>query len=48
LERDCLQYQSLIMGSKRIEALNASILEAKHVQTLDLSNNNIVDIALLS
>jgi len=32
------------MANKRIEALNNSILEGKHVKFLDLSGNNIVDI----
>lgn len=35
------------MANKRIEALNNSILEAKHVQFLDLQNNNIVDINIV-
>ena len=47
LERDAMQFLHLILANKRIEALNNSILEAKHVQVLDLSNNNIVDIAIL-
>lgn len=47
-DREAMQYLHLILASKRIEALNNSILEAKHVQFLDLSNNNIVDITVLS
>lgn len=35
-ERDSMQYLNLILANKRIEALNNSILEAKHVQVLDL------------
>jgi Leucine-rich repeat (LRR) protein len=46
-ERDSMQYLNLILANKRIEALNNSILEAKHVQVLDLQNNNIVDITIL-
>jgi Leucine-rich repeat (LRR) protein len=46
-DRESMQYLNLIMANKRIEALNNSILEAKHVQLLDLSNNNIVDINIL-
>jgi hypothetical protein len=46
-DRETMQYLHLILANKRIEALNNSILEAKHVQFLDLSNNNIVDIAVL-
>ena len=37
----------LILANKRIEALNNSILEAKHVLFLDLQNNNVVDISIL-
>jgi Leucine-rich repeat (LRR) protein len=47
-ERDTMQFLNLILANKRIEALNNSILEAKHVQFLDLQNNNIVDIAVLT
>jgi len=47
-ERDTMQFLHLILANKRIEALNNSILEAKHVQFLDLQNNNIVDIAVLT
>lgn len=46
-DRESFQYLSLTMASKRIEALNNSILEAKHVQFLDLQNNNIADINLI-
>jgi len=42
-----MQFQHLILANKRIEALNNSILEAKHVLFLDLSNNNVVDINVL-
>ena len=31
-----------------MEALNNAILEAKHVKIVDLSNNNIIDINLLT
>ena len=37
----------MILANKRIEALNNSILEAKHVRFLDLQNNNIVDITIV-
>ena len=47
-DREHMQYLHLILANKRIEALNNSILEAKHVQFLDLQNNNIVDIAVLA
>lgn len=47
-DRESMQYLNLILANKRIEALNNSILEAKHVQFLDLSNNNIVDISILA
>jgi len=47
-DREAMQFQHLILANKRIEALNNSILEAKHVTFLDLSNNNIVDIAVLA
>ena len=46
-EKDSLQYLNLIMANKRIEALNNSILDGKHVQHLDLSGNNIGDITVL-
>ena len=46
-DRESMQYLNLIMASKRIETLNNSILEAKHVQFLDLSNNNIVDVNVI-
>lgn len=42
-----MQFLDLILANKRIEALNNSILEAKHVLFLDLSNNNVVDINIL-
>lgn len=35
-DRENMQYLHLIMANKRIEQLNNSILEAKHVQLLDL------------
>ena len=47
-DRESMQFLHLVLASKRIEALNNSILEAKHVQFLDLQNNNVVDIALLA
>lgn len=47
-DREAMQYLHLILANKRIEALNNSILEAKHVQFLDLQNNNIVDIAIVA
>ena len=47
-DRDVMQYQNLILANKRIEALNNSLLEAKHVKFLDLSNNNIVDISVVA
>ncbi len=46
-ERDSLQFLDLVMANKRIEALNNSLLEFKHVQTLELSGNNIVDITVV-
>lgn len=46
-DRESMQYLNLTMSGKRIEALNNSILEGKHVQFLDLSNNNIVDVNVL-
>lgn len=46
-DRESMQYLNLVMANKRIEALNNSILEAKHVQFLDLSNNNIVDVNVI-
>ena len=42
-----MQYLHLILANKRIEALNNSVLEAKHVLFIDLQNNNIVDISIL-
>lgn len=42
-----MQFLSLILANKRIEALNNSILEAKHVTFLDLQNNNIVDVNIV-
>ena len=47
-DKEAMQFQHLILGSKRIEQLNNSILEAKHVTFVDLSNNNVVDISLLA
>lgn len=47
-DHEAMQFQHLILANKRIEALNNSILEAKHVQFLDLQNNNIVDVAILT
>ena len=46
-DRENMQYLHLVMANKRIEQLNNSILEAKHVQLLDLQNNNIVDVNIL-
>lgn len=46
-DRESLQFLNLSMANKRIEALNNAILEAKHVQFLDLSNNNIIDINII-
>ena len=46
-DRESLQFLNLMLANKRIEALNNSILEAKHVQVLDLQNNNIVDVGLV-
>lgn len=46
-DRESMQYLHLVMANKRIEQLNNSILEAKHVQLLDLQNNNIVDVNVL-
>ena len=46
-DRESMQYLHLILANKRIEALNNSILEAKHVLFLDLQNNNVVDISIL-
>jgi len=47
-DRESMQYLHLILANKRIEALNNSVLEAKHVQFLDLMNNNIVDISVVA
>jgi hypothetical protein len=47
-DRESMQFLHLILANKRIEALNNSILEAKHVTFLDLQNNNIVDVNLVS
>ena len=46
-DRESMQFLHLILANKRIEALNNSILEAKHVTFVDLSNNNIVDVNVL-
>jgi len=46
-DRESLQFLDLNLGSRRIEALNNHILEFKTIQTLDLSNNNIVDVNIL-
>jgi hypothetical protein len=46
-DRESMQYLNLILANKRIEQLNNSVLEAKHVQFLDLQGNNIVDINIL-
>jgi hypothetical protein len=46
-DRESMQFQHLILANKRIEALNNSVLEAKHVTFIDLSNNNIVDVNVL-
>jgi hypothetical protein len=35
-DRESMQFLHLILANKRIEALNNSLLEAKHVQFLDL------------
>jgi hypothetical protein len=35
-DRESFQFLHLILANKRIEALNNSLLEAKHVQFLDL------------
>ena len=35
-DRDSMQFLNLILANKKIEALNNSILEAKHLQMLDL------------
>jgi len=35
-DRESIQFLHLILANKRIEALNNSLLEAKHVQFLDL------------
>lgn len=42
-----MQFLHLVLANKRIEALNNSILEAKHVTFLDLSNNNVVDVNII-
>ncbi|CDW78522.1 leucine rich repeat family protein [Stylonychia lemnae] len=47
-DRESMQFLHLILANKRIEALNNSILEAKHVTFLDLQNNNIVDVNIVS
>jgi Leucine-rich repeat (LRR) protein len=47
LDRQSFQYKGLNLGSRRLDALNNSILDFKFIQNLDLSNNNIVDINLL-
>jgi len=47
-DRESLQFLHLILANKRIEALNNSILEAKHVTFLDLQNNNIVDVNIVA
>ena len=46
-DRESMQFLNLVMANKRIEALNNSIMEAKHVQFLNLQNNNIVDINII-
>ncbi len=46
-DREGLQFLTLIMANKRIEALNNSLLDFKSVQFLDMSSNNIVDVNLL-
>ena len=46
-DRENMQFNHLILSNRRIEQLNNSMLEAKHVKFLDLSNNNIVDINIL-
>ncbi len=46
-DRESMQFLNLVMANKRIEALNNSLLEAKHVQLLNLQNNNIVDINII-
>jgi len=46
-DRESMQYLHLVLANKRIEQLNNSILEAKHVLVLDLSNNNIVDVNIV-
>lgn len=35
-DREAMQFLHLILANKRIDSLNNSILEAKHVQVLDL------------
>lgn len=46
-DRESMQYLHLVLANKRIEALNNSVLEAKHVTLLDLQNNNVVDVNIL-
>lgn len=47
-DRESMQFLHLVIANRRVEALNNSILEAKHVQFLDLQNNNIVDVNIIA
>ena len=46
-DRESMQYLNLIMSGKRIEALNNSLVERKHIQFLDLSNNKVADVTIV-
>jgi len=47
-DKQSLLCDTLDLHKKRIESLNNSMLEIKHISYLNLSNNSIVDISVLS